>query len=50
MHIRLLYFFETSIVRLVLQDLGRLQGLSVKENLSEGSSERIMLVNHRTVL
>lgn len=38
MYIRLLYFYETSILRLVLQDLGRLQGLSVNEN--EGSSER----------
>ena len=44
MHIRLLYFFETSIVRLLLEDLGRLQGLSVKEKLSEGSSEQIIIV------
>jgi hypothetical protein len=39
MYIRLLNFFDTSIVRVVLEDLVRLQGLSVKENLSEGSSE-----------
>lgn len=50
MRIRLLYFFETSIVRLVLQDPGRLQGLSMKDNISGGSSERTMIVNCQTIL
>ena len=50
MHIRLLNFFETNIVRLVLQDLGRLQGLSVNEHFSDESSERTMIVNLRTIL
>ena len=50
MHIRLLNFFETNIVRLVLQDLGRFQGLSVDEKFSDRSSERTMIVNLRTVL
>ena len=50
MYIRLLYFFETSIVRLVLEDLGRLQGLFVNEKFSEGGSERTMIVNPRTIL
>ena len=49
MYIRLLYFFETSIVRLVLENLGRLQGLSVNQNLLEESSERTMIVNRRII-
>ena len=50
MYIRLFNFFETNIVRLVLQDLGRLQGFSMNEHFSDGSSERTTIVNLRTIL
>ena len=50
MHIRLFNFFETNIVRLVLQDLGRLQNLSLNEHLSDGISERTTIVDPRTIL
>ena len=50
MHIRLFNFFETNIVRLVLQDLGRLQNLSLNEPLSDGISERTTIVDRRIIL
>ncbi|KAF8964709.1 hypothetical protein BDZ97DRAFT_1815206 [Flammula alnicola] len=46
MHARLLSFFESSVIRVVLHSLGQLQGLSVQEPRSEAS----MQADNRTSL